>query len=527
MKKFLMIFIGLMLLLSVVCAPAMAEFIDQDNDGIPDAVESAWGLDPANPKDRWNIAPNGLSYVSNYVLDLDPSQEPTLVVKVGAADNPNADTSDIEAAVEQAMRAGGPALVKIQGGEYQMEYEHKNYSSVGPKVMFSGSWNDTFTVQSAETQTVLFRTKYNRIFYYAINDRPSSESFVFEWLRFEGGSNKDDYGFLVDIRKVSDDTLENPIKLMFSWCTFTNQVPMDEYDHYVKTYSGNILLYGVKWLLVSDTLNRGCRYGVGLSVNNLKPKDGYYQIANSTFVANALNIFFYVPAHLQIINSIEWPWGSRFHINGTVAFKDLVSLGFAYCGSRTSLKSAQESTQENVISADPMIDMTTGLLLPGSPAIGVGSLDTASPVDLLGKPRVKNDIGAMQRTFSAADQPMVATGVVQKSPQTAIQGGIIPAAMKTAAVKMKLKKLAPSLVGKPGGVQIYFVNQDTGKTYYVDLVNKKLVSKPLIRAFNLNLTTWDLTRYLPGMYKGNYAVHLKGFKKVNGKMKQIDRKSVV
>jgi hypothetical protein len=44
--------------------------IDSDHDGMPDAWETAHGLDPKNPRDGAAIAANGYSNVENYLNEL-------------------------------------------------------------------------------------------------------------------------------------------------------------------------------------------------------------------------------------------------------------------------------------------------------------------------------------------------------------------------------------------------------------------------------------------------------------------------
>lgn len=46
--------------------------LDTDRDGIPDAWETAHGLNPQNPADALTLAPNGYSHIENYLNSLVP-----------------------------------------------------------------------------------------------------------------------------------------------------------------------------------------------------------------------------------------------------------------------------------------------------------------------------------------------------------------------------------------------------------------------------------------------------------------------
>jgi len=47
--------------------------VDSDHDGIPDAWETAHGLNPNDPSDAQKTAPNGYTYLENYLNGTDPS----------------------------------------------------------------------------------------------------------------------------------------------------------------------------------------------------------------------------------------------------------------------------------------------------------------------------------------------------------------------------------------------------------------------------------------------------------------------
>jgi hypothetical protein len=47
--------------------------VDSDHDGIPDAWETAHGLNPNDPSDAARVAPNGYTYLENYLNGTDPN----------------------------------------------------------------------------------------------------------------------------------------------------------------------------------------------------------------------------------------------------------------------------------------------------------------------------------------------------------------------------------------------------------------------------------------------------------------------
>ncbi len=91
---------------------------DTDRDGMPDAWESARGLNPANPADRNNIAPSGYTRVEEYINDLMSATNPQRVWSASSGnwnDTPNWTTgnlpdTDADAFVRATSPNSNPAL---------------------------------------------------------------------------------------------------------------------------------------------------------------------------------------------------------------------------------------------------------------------------------------------------------------------------------------------------------------------------------------------------------------------------------
>ncbi|WP_327636651.1 Ig-like domain-containing protein [Kribbella sp. NBC_00482] len=91
--------------------------VDSDHDGIPDWWEKANGLDPNDPSDAQKIAPNGYTYLENYLNSLvpDPVGNPAVRITSPAQNTPvagrTAPTVTIKA---DASAAKGGQLAKVE-----------------------------------------------------------------------------------------------------------------------------------------------------------------------------------------------------------------------------------------------------------------------------------------------------------------------------------------------------------------------------------------------------------------------------
>lgn len=96
--------------------------VDSDHDGIPDWWEKANGLDPNDPTDAQKIAPNGYTYLENYLNSIapDPVGNPTVRITSPAHNQTvpsrTKPTLTIEAAAAPA-KGGGLATVEFFAGD--------------------------------------------------------------------------------------------------------------------------------------------------------------------------------------------------------------------------------------------------------------------------------------------------------------------------------------------------------------------------------------------------------------------------
>ncbi|WP_350274359.1 Ig-like domain-containing protein [Kribbella sp. HUAS MG21] len=91
--------------------------VDSDHDGIPDWWEQANGLDPNDPSDAQKIAPNGYTYLENYLNSLvpDPVGNPTVRITSPAQNQTVAGrTAPTVTITADAAAAKGGALAKVE-----------------------------------------------------------------------------------------------------------------------------------------------------------------------------------------------------------------------------------------------------------------------------------------------------------------------------------------------------------------------------------------------------------------------------
>ncbi|MGW7684132.1 Ig-like domain-containing protein [Kribbella sp. NPDC054772] len=91
--------------------------VDSDHDGIPDWWEKANGLDPNDPSDAQKIAPNGYTYLENYLNSLvpDPVGNPTVAISSPAQNQtiPGRTAPTVTVKADAAAAKGG-RLAKVE-----------------------------------------------------------------------------------------------------------------------------------------------------------------------------------------------------------------------------------------------------------------------------------------------------------------------------------------------------------------------------------------------------------------------------
>lgn len=128
---------------------------DADDDGMPDAWETQYGLDPNDATDAWaDIDNDNVLNLFEYQLGSianDPASPVTVDVNVGG---------NIATAIDNA-NAG--ELIRIEAGTYNL-----NYQGFTPKtVMIQGGWDNTFTSRNPYTTPSILNGKNTaEIFYF-------------------------------------------------------------------------------------------------------------------------------------------------------------------------------------------------------------------------------------------------------------------------------------------------------------------------------------------------------------------------
>ena len=140
---------------------------DTDNDGMPDAWESAHGLSPNDPDDAW-LDPDADRVVNLFEFQLgsDPHSATTpsvaTVAPVGAA------YTDLAVALDSV---GAGTVIRIAGGTYMV-----NYLTFDPKVvMIQGGWSLDFRQRDLRAQpTILDGQMIDCVLYFAFSSNTTA-----------------------------------------------------------------------------------------------------------------------------------------------------------------------------------------------------------------------------------------------------------------------------------------------------------------------------------------------------------------
>ncbi|MCX6553094.1 MAG: hypothetical protein NTY02_19185, partial [Acidobacteria bacterium] len=159
--------------------PAQALPADADDDGMPDAWETAQGLNPGDPDDAWRD-PDGDGVVNlfEYQLGSDPRSPATPLVKtVGPT---GANYTSVATALNAVARG---TLLRVAGGSYLVNYT--NFSA--KVVMIQGGWSPDFRQRDLR----LYPTEFDgalrgEILYFSPGSGESA--IVLDGLRFVRGN---------------------------------------------------------------------------------------------------------------------------------------------------------------------------------------------------------------------------------------------------------------------------------------------------------------------------------------------------
>jgi hypothetical protein len=148
---------------------------DADDDGMPDAWETLYGLDPNNANDAWGDIDNDnvLNLFEYQLGSIANNAASPATVDVNAGGN-------ISTAIDNA-NAG--ELIRIEAGTYNL-----NYQNFTPKtVMIQGGWNNTFTSRNPyTTPTILNGKNTAEIFYFECSG--DTVNIVYDGLQLINGA---------------------------------------------------------------------------------------------------------------------------------------------------------------------------------------------------------------------------------------------------------------------------------------------------------------------------------------------------
>jgi len=128
--------------------PTQALPVDTDDDGMPDAWESTYGLNPYSPDDAW-LDPDGDGVVNlfEYQLGSAPNNSATPPMVTVAASGAN--FTNVVTAINSVTPG---TVIRIAGGSYPV-----NYMTFSEKVvMIQGGWNSNFSKRNLKLYPTTF-----------------------------------------------------------------------------------------------------------------------------------------------------------------------------------------------------------------------------------------------------------------------------------------------------------------------------------------------------------------------------------
>lgn len=365
---------------------------DTDGDGMPDAWESANGLNPTDPSDAWTD-PDG-DYVINlfeYQLSSDPAGPSTpAVVTVSAGE-------DVEAAIGSAATR---RVIRVEGGTYNV-----NYMTFTPKtIMIQGGWNSNFTRRDlSATPTIFDGQSSGEVLFFSSNS--GTNSVILDGLTLING--KGSFGAL---NMLARDT--STMKWSVMNCTIVNSESTLGYGGAAQIlhWDGSESEVFVVNSIIANTGSSG------IYNQTTNTAVGNWKIINSDITNNqsldasegyGINGFTLDTAVLNVKLKNTILWGNQ-KTDLDVSWSITVNAEYSDIGTVNASYGATYNPGAGIIDSDPLFvapDNGDFNLQEGSPCIDAGTNLGAPPTDFEGAPRpMDGDRNGVAITDMSADE---------------------------------------------------------------------------------------------------------------------------
>lgn len=347
---------------------------DTDDDGMPDAWESANGLNPSDPSDAWTD-PDG-DYVINlfeYQLSSDPNSPSTpAVVTVSAGE-------DVEAAIGSATTG---QVIRVEGGTYNV-----SYITFSPKtIMIQGGWNSNFTRRYlGATPTIFDGQSLDEVLYFSFSS--GTNSIILDGLTLTNGK-----GFSGALNMIAQGT--SIMKWSIMSCTIVNSESTSDFGgatHILHWDGSESDVFIINSIIANNNSS-------GIYNQTTETAIGRWKIINSDITNNqstdadegyGIDGFTLDDAVLDIKLKNTILWGNQktdlnisWSITADAEYSDIGTVNASY--------GATYNPGAGIIDSDPLFadsDNSDFTLQEGSPCIDAGTSSGVPFTDFEGSPR--------------------------------------------------------------------------------------------------------------------------------------------
>jgi hypothetical protein len=350
---------------------------DSDDDGMPDAWESANGLNPNDPSDAWIDSDS--DYVMNlfeYQLSSGPNNASTpAVVTVSASEN-------VEAAIGSATTG---QVVRVEGGTYDI-----TYMTFSPKtIMIQGGWNSDFTRRDlGATPTIFDGHSLGEVLYFSFSS--GANSVILDGLTLTNGE-----GFFGALNMIAKDT--SVMKWSIMNCTIANSESTSTFGaaaHIIHWDDSKSDVFVINSIVANNSSS-------GICNSATENAEGRWKIINSDITNNqstdadegyGIDAFTLDDGVLtsKLKNTILWGnQKTALEVSG-FGYTTTVEAEYSDVGTVNVSYGATYNPGAGMIDSDPLFvapgngDFT---LQEGSPCIDVGSNTNVPSTDFDGDPR--------------------------------------------------------------------------------------------------------------------------------------------